>query len=197
VPDPERIQSAELGFQYQWEHASLSLTLFNNEIEDYIHEVPTPDGADEYFANSDAPWRVRGVEALLHLTPIDNLHLRLGAAYQDAQERGLGQLPYIAPWSGSLNLYYAFSGGHNIGLSLIYNDRRRDTNAFTEDDADAFVTASLFGFGPIGKGLSYSIGIDNLFDEVVYDPAADFGSQYNTERTERGLWLRLEWKLDP
>lgn len=192
--DPERIRSLELGYLYQWEQANLSITLFNNEVKDYIHEVPTPDGADEYFANSDDPWRLRGVETLFQLRPVEHLDLRLGVAYLDAEERHVGELPYLAPWSGSFNLNYEFPAHRDLGVSLFYNGRRKDTNGYTEDDPNAFVLVNVHTTGPIDKRWSYAIGIDNLFDKRVYDAAADFGSQHNTEKSEREIWARLEWR---
>ena len=192
---PEKIKSLELGYLYQWEKANLNLTLFHNEIEDYIHETPTPDGEDEYFANSVAPWRMRGVEALLQYRLSQRLQLRIGGAWLDAEEKNMGDLPYLAEWSGSLNVNYNYSGSHHAGASLIYNSDRPDTNAFPDDDADSFVQVNINGFGEISRDLSYSVGIDNLFDKRVYDPAADFGTQHNTERSEREIWGRLEWRL--
>lgn len=63
------------------------------------------------------------------------------------------------------------------------------------DSPDAFVLVNLHGFGHFSRDLSYAFGVDNLFDETVYDPAADFGEQYNTERSEREFWARIEWRL--
>jgi len=192
---PERIRSLELGYLHQWDRATLNLTLFHNEIEDYIHETPTPDGEDEYFANSAAPWRMRGLEALLQYRLSQRLRLRIGGAWLDAEEKGVGNPPYLAEWSGSFNLNYNYSGSHHAGLSLIYNSDRPDANAFPDDEADAFVLVNINGFGAISKDLSYSVGIDNLFDQRIYDPAADFGTQHNTERSEREIWGRLEWRF--
>jgi len=204
--DPERIRSLELGYLHQWEKATLNLTLFHNEIADSIHEVPTPDGEDEYFANSCAPWRMQGVEALLQYRLSERLQLRLSGAWLDAkgldaegldaQESGNGDLPYLAEWSGSFNLNYNYSGSHRAGFSLIYNGDRSDTNAFSNDDPGSFLLVNLNGSGRISKDLSYSVGIDNLFDKRIYDPAADFGTLHNNQRSEREIWGRLEWKFD-
>jgi outer membrane receptor protein involved in Fe transport len=197
TPDPERLESLEIGFLQQWEQANLSVTLFHNHVDDTISEVPTPDGEDEYFANSKDPWRLRGVEALLQFRPMQDLDLRLSGSFLDAKVKGDGDLPYQASWSGSLAVNYAYLSKHRIGFSLLYNSSRSDTNDFEDDDPGSFVVANLFGSGRINKNLSYAFGIDNLFDAQVYDPAADFGSQYNTERSERELWLRLEWGFSP
>ncbi|MGR8951171.1 MAG: TonB-dependent receptor plug domain-containing protein, partial [Gammaproteobacteria bacterium] len=81
IPNPEHVKSVELGYLYQWERADLNITLFHNEVDDFIHEIPTPDGKDEYFGNSESPWQLKGVETLLQYRPTQNLDLRLSAAY--------------------------------------------------------------------------------------------------------------------
>ncbi len=195
VPDPEEISSVELGYRYQWEQASLDITLFDNQVKNYIHEVPTPDGADEYFTNSNDKWNMRGAELLVRYSPTNRLKFRLGAAYLDAEQAGTGDLPYLASWNGSFNANYDYLSDHSIGLSLFYNGKREDTNGYPDDQPDAFLLANLTAFGKIDKHWSYSLGIDNLFDERVFDPAGDFGGQHNTERSEREIWLRVRWDL--
>lgn len=197
TPDPERIKSLELGYLYQWDQANLSVTLFHNRVEDTIQEVPTPDGQDEYFANSGDPWRLRGIETLLQWRPLADLDLRLSGSYLDAEVKGDGDLPYQASWSGTFNVNYRVFKAHRVGLSLIYNSERQDTNDYQDDDPTSFVLANLFASGRISKNLSYAAGVDNLFDKRVYDPAADFGGQHNTERSERAYWLRLKWGFSP
>lgn len=194
VPEPERLESLELGYQYQWDRAHLGLTLFHNEIEDYIHESPTPNGADEFFTNSLNPWRMYGAEALLRVRVNPHLNMRFNLAYLDAREDDVGDLPYLATWTGGFNANYNYSGTHHAGLTLVYNSDREDTNDFPDDDSDAFVLVNVNAFGDINQRLSYALGIDNLFDEKVFDPAADFGGQHNTERSEREIWARLEWR---
>jgi len=193
TPDPERIHALELGYNHQWSRANLGVTLFQNVIEDYIHEVPTPDGADEYFANSDEKWTMYGVESLLRYRLSDKLNLRLGVAYLDAETEDSGKLPYLATWNSSLGLDYQLRPEHQIGLSLFHNSKRTDTNAYPDDDPGSFVLANVFASGRLYKAFSYRLGIDNLFDKKVYDPAADFGGQYNTEKSEREVWLQIQW----
>ncbi|WP_370298573.1 TonB-dependent receptor plug domain-containing protein [Pontibacterium sp.] len=191
--DAEEIHLLELGYLYQWDEANLSFTLFRSHLHDFIHEVPTPDDADEYFANSDDTYKIRGADALFNARPTDDLNLRLGLAYLQSDTAD-GELPYLASWSGSLKLDYNYRPDHTVGFSVVYNDARPDSNSFDEDKAKTFFIANLFGFGQITPEISYYFGIDNLFDEKVFDPAADFGSQFNNERSEREIWLRLKWE---
>jgi len=194
IPKPEKIESLELAYLYEWAQASLGVTLFHNNVEDFIHEVPTPDGEDEYFTNSDNTRYMNGVETLLNYSLNEDLMLRLTASYLDAEDSDTGEVPYLAAWTGSLNLNYRYSSSQNLGFSLVYNNDRPDTNRFVDDDPDSFTIANVFGSGQVTSALSYGFGIDNIFDKKVFDPAADFGGQHNTERSEREFWMRLQWR---
>lgn len=202
IPKPERMKSLELSYLYQWDHANLSLTLFQNEVDNYIHQVDTPDATpempgDEYFANSESPWRMRGVETLIRFQPVKELDLRLSGAYLHAEDRSNGKLPYLANWSGSFTANYQYIHNHRLGFSLFYNGNRPDSNGFSDDDPDAFLLTNIFGSGHLGRNFSYAFGIDNVFDVRVFDPAADFADDHNTERSEREIWGRIKWSFTP
>jgi outer membrane receptor for ferrienterochelin and colicin len=195
VPDPEKIKSTEISYLYQWENANIALTAYHNEIEDYIIGFPTPDGADEFSANVNAVVDLDGIESVINVQPIDDFNLRFTASYIEVTTNLIGTIPYLATLSASFNADYTYYGDHLIGFSLIHNDEREDLNSIDEDNAESFVIAKLFGSGSISNSLSYSFGVDNLFDEQIYDPAADFGTQYNTVKTEREFWVGLQWSF--
>ncbi|WP_299180860.1 TonB-dependent receptor [uncultured Neptuniibacter sp.] len=192
---PEEIESLEFGYLYQWDQANLSLNLYRNELTGYIREVPTPDMADEYFANSGTDITMQGADLLFHIRPARDLDLRLGLAYLHSDSEG-EELPYLASWTGSVKLNYHYHKRHSIGLSAFYNSQRDDFNSFLNDTADEFWITNLFAYGQLSDQFSYRLGIDNLFDKRVYDPAADFGSQHNNERSQREIWLSVEWNSD-
>lgn len=192
VPDAESIESLEFSYIYKDAVKNINITLFKNNFEDFIREVPTPDNADEYFANSSATLRLQGAEVLLGIQPVERVHLRLSASYVDSGSREWGSLPYIANWTGSFKAEYEITAAHRIGLSVIYNSHKDDDNGI-DDDAENFAITNLYGSGEIGPSLSYRFGIDNLFDDREFDPAADFGGQHNTERSEREVWVGLTW----
>lgn len=195
IPDPEKIRSTEVSYLYQWENANIALTAYHNEIEDYIIEFPTPDGVDEFFANVNAVVDLDGIESVINVQPFDKFNLRFTAAYIKVTTNLIGTIPYLATLSASFNADYNYYGDHLIGLSLIHNDEREDLNGIEADNADAFVIAKVFGSGSISNSLSYSFGVDNLFDEEIFDPAANFGGQYNTVKTEREVWIGLQWNF--
>jgi len=194
--DAERITMTELGYLYQWDEASMNINLFRSQIDDFIQEVPTPGpvSTDEYFANSNSVYRMRGAELLLNLRPTQKFNTRLGISYLET-DSDAGALPYLASWSGSLQSDYQLTQNHLLGASLIYNSSRTDTNNFN-DDADSFTTVNLFGSGKLTRELNYAFGVDNLLDKRVMDPAADFGKLHNNERSEREFWVRLQWNHD-
>ncbi len=195
TPDAESLYSTELAYLYQGSKHQFSVTLYRNHLEDFISEAPTPDGADEYFTNIEGGLRVLGLEMLLDLNPSDSLNVRLSLARQDSDvdRSAIDELPYVASWNSSLNINYRWSQHLRFGFSLVHNSRRPDINSYREDNAGSFVIGSLFAKGQLSESIDYGFGVDNLFDRQVYDPAADFGGQYNTEKTMRQVWLRLTW----
>jgi outer membrane receptor for ferrienterochelin and colicins len=199
VPEPEDIETVELGYGYQWGRANLNVTLFHNEVKHYIHEVPTPDHKDEYFANSDSHWHMSGAETLLQFKPVDEIDLRLGGSYLYAENAETGDLPYLSSWTGNFSLNYNYLADHRLGFSVFLQSQRADTNnaRHRNDDPNAFAVANVFGSGRLTRNLSYAYGVDNVFDSRIYDPAADFGNQHNTERSGREIWGRITWSFDP
>ena len=188
-PDAEGIQSTELAYVYSGTKHSISVTAYDNSIDEFVVETPTPDGADEYFANSNSTLEVRGVELLLDLNPTSDLNMRLSVSQLDPEL----ELPYVASWTSSLNLNYQWQAKHRLGISAVHNSDRSDPNSYTSDNPGDFVIVNLSASGELSPSLRYSLGIDNLFDREVHDPAGDFADRYNTEKSEREVWLRLTW----
>jgi len=196
TPDPEEMKTIELSYQHKWETLNFTTTLFHNQFEKYIKEVQTPDGEDEYFANSDEEWKMTGLEFLLQYNPIKKVNIHASLGYVDAEITGTGGLPYIANWTSSLHLDYNYYGQQHFGVGLTYNSEREDSNKYTDDNSDAFTLMNIQLRGKLNQQFDYTLGVNNLLDKKVYDPAADFGSRYNTERTEREIWAKLTMKFD-
>ncbi len=191
--DAETLQSLEASYRYQQARWDVSFTAYHNYIDDYIVEMPTPDGRDEYYGNTDYDLTINGVEAVFGLHMNDRLSTRLGLSYVDSLTSSGYRLPYIAKLSGSFNVAYQWLPRHQLGMSIVFNDDREDLNARTDDDAERFALMSVFLQGDLHKQLSYQVGVSNVLDDRVMDLAADFGSQYNTEKERRSLWLTLTW----
>ncbi len=193
IPEAESLKSIEVGYGYLGKKWDFNVTAYHNDYDDSIQERPTPDNSDEYFANEDGGLEAQGIEFRLSYGRGSDWDLTTSVSYIDSSSDDFDDLPYVASWSGSLLVGYQWLPDHRIGLSAIYNDSRPDLNTIAQDKAESFVVANLFASGPIGPRLSYEFGVDNLFDEKVYDPAADFGGQFNNEKPRREVWLKLQW----
>ncbi len=194
VPDAEKLKSLELGYNYTRQRWSFSSNIYFNDYEDSIQERPTPDMADEYFDNVDGGLEAYGAEAQLSYLHESGWDAVATLSYVDSSSDDYDELPYIASWAASAMVGYQWSSDHRLGMSLTYNDSRPDLNSYDQDRAESFVLANIFGSGKLTETLEYEAGVDNLFDEENYDPAADFGGQHNNERSRREIWLKLQWK---
>ena len=193
TPDTEKMETFELGYAYQWKNANVSITAFYNEFDDYLHEAPTPDGNDEYFVNSDKTWRMHGIEMLTEYRVSKRLNLRATTGWLKAKESGTGDLPYLSEWTASFLSDYQLYKSNHLAFTLLYNSSRDDTNNYADDEADQFVTLNVHAYGDIFENISYQVGVKNLTDEEIYDPAGDFDDRYNNERTEKEVWGKLTY----
>ena len=195
VPDSEKMETFELGYAYQWENANINFTAFYNEFDDYLHEVSTSDGNDEYFVNSNNIWRMHGVEMLSVYQVNKALNLRATLGWLKGKESGEGDLPYLAEWTASFLSDYQWYRSHHLVLSLLYNSDREDTNdlKYSNDESDQFTTLNIHAYGQLLDNISYQVGVKNLTDEDVFDPAGDFDDRYNSQRTEREIWGKLTY----
>ncbi len=195
MPDTEKMETFELSYAYQWENANLSITSFYNDFDDYLHEVTTPDGNDEYFVNSENTWRMYGVEMLSVYQVNKALNLRATLGWLKGKESGEGDLPYLAEWTASFLSDYQWYRSHHLVFSLFYNSDREDTNdaKYTNDESDQFTTLNVHAYGKLFENISYQLGVKNLTDEEIFDPAGDFDDRYNSQRTEREIWGKITY----
>jgi outer membrane receptor protein involved in Fe transport len=195
TPETEKMETFELGYAYQWQDANISITSFYNEFDDYLHEVATPDGNDEYFMNSDNTWRMYGIEMLSVYQLNSQLNFRATLGWLKAKESGSGDLPYLSEWTASFLTDYQWLQSHHLVLSLFHNSNKEDTNdqKFSDDDSDAFTTLNVHAYGKLLDNVSYQLGVKNITDEKVFDPAGDFDERYNNQKSEREIWGKLTY----
>ena len=195
TPKTEKMETFELGYAYQWQDANISITSFYNEFDDYLHEVATPDGNDEYFMNSDNTWRMYGIEMLSVYQLNSQLNFRATLGWLKAKESGSGDLPYLSEWTASFLTDYQWLQSHHLVLSLFHNSNKEDTNdqKFSDDDSDAFTTLNVHAYGKLLDNVSYQLGVKNITDEKVFDPAGDFDERYNNQKSEREIWGKLTY----
>ncbi len=194
--DTEQMETFELGYAYQWENANISVTTFYNEFEDFIKEAPTPVGDEEYFVNAPYTWRMHGVEVLSEYRPFSRVYLRASLGWLRAKNRQYNDIPYIAEWSASLFADYQWYHSHFVGISSFYNSSKEDTNdaRYRNDEPDSFVSVNFNAHGELFEHISYQMGVKNISNEKIYDPAGDFSEGYNTQRSKREVWGKLTYR---
>ena len=198
--DTEKMETIELGYAYQWQNANVSVTGFYNEFEDFIKEATTigPEPNDEYFINDNNTWRMHGIELLTEYRPIPKVSIRASLGWLKAKNGEYNDIPYIAQWNASLFSDYQWLKSHFIGLSAFYNSSKDDTNDIRfpdkRDEPDSFVSLNFIAHGQLLENISYQLGVKNLTDEKVYDPAGDFSDDYNTQRMDREVWGKLTYR---
>ncbi|GIX31593.1 MAG: hypothetical protein KatS3mg124_2065 [Porticoccaceae bacterium] len=195
--NPERLTSWEVAWNHRRGPWELQGSAYRQRVEDLIAEVPTPDGADEYFANREGNARIRGVELLLAHRGAGPVGVRAALGLLDADGADPSPGPYLAPWTGSLHLDWRWNAAVEIDLVVRFTGRRRDRNGFADDDPGGRLLFDASASGPLGGGFSWRLAVRNLADARSRDPAADFGAQYNPEGPARELWLEVFWTGRP
>ncbi len=147
------------------------ITVFHNDISNYINYVSTGDWTGEYRNAGDI--RTRGVETVLGIYPSDRLDVQLGYTYTDTKNREDGSRLLKRPLHrGHLNLTLYPLDRVQISGNLTYVGKRDD-----------FGDAKLPSYTLVNVAASYQLTdycklfgrIDNLFDKE-YEEVAGYGT---------------------
>ena len=131
---PEFSLQEDVGFVYSTKHVSASLSLFNNDIQNYIYnqKLVNPDGTDliivpgnQTFQFQAAKAHLYGGEAILDVHPIKELHFENSISVVYGDNKGVSgkplnpeakYLPFIPPAHGISELRFDVSSksGHFI-----------------------------------------------------------------------------------
>lgn len=178
---PETSRNVELGVRHRiGPHASVSLTAFDNHIENLIAFAYTdaaPFGINENIDHA----RIQGAEATWQYTG-DAWRARLGLAHQEPVSGTSGtRLLRRSRWNGSASVE-RIQGAHELGLDVRTVGARPDTIY----DADFNpVAVTLGGYTlvaatwrwALGGGFTLQAKVDNLLDKRY-----EYISGYNTMR---------------
>jgi outer membrane receptor protein involved in Fe transport len=169
---PERLDGYEAGIDWQpTPGLQLSLTAFDNEVEDAIANVTLAPNQRQR-RNLDAI-EARGIE-LAASAELDSVSFAGTLAYTDAQVRGTGnaasldgnrpsQTPEIAA-SGTVS--WRPSEGALLAATLRHVGEQFESDVET-DVLPAATTLDLFGQYPLVGALSAVARVENLFDEEI------------------------------
>lgn len=209
--EPERLRGLEAGWSWTGERASLSATVFRNEIEDAIVNVTIAEGPGTFpragFVPAGGVLRQRrnagtikatGLEVDGRFELTDALSLRAAAAFTDAEVDGGADAPQLtglrpaqAPrWSAVAGLDWRATDRLAFAADLRWESDRYedDLNSRVLEGA---VTAAVRADWTVRPGVDLYLAADNLFDEEVEVSETGTGvAGYGPPRTLR-VGLRL------
>ncbi len=167
---PERARNAELGLRRDLGNARLSISLFQNDIDDLVEFVFDPETFDGGNINVGRA-RIRGLDASYELVT-DNWHWRIATIFQKPENAANGSLlARRARRSLSTSLVRALGWGE-LGIDLLASAERRDS-PFSDTINAGYLLANLTARVDLASQLALRLKLENLLDSD-YETAAGF-----------------------
>jgi len=180
--DAEVNNQVDLVFQYQTEKTSLNINLFASFLRDYISSeiqedippaMPTSPGVRQFvnidkalMAGFEVAWKYRFAKVLSH-------DLSLVYTYGENQELN-EPLPEIPPLEFKYRLTGSFLKDKIQPEVLIRRVCKQDRIAvsYGETETPRFMTVDAKASWLINNALTFSAGVQNIFDEAYYEHLA-------------------------
>lgn len=212
-PKKERNTQLDLGWVYGAEKTNASLSLYYGHVKDFILRYP-PVGTGMMsrtrYGNVNA--RLYGFEAELTRAVSPDWTLGASLAYTRGDDRtNDAPLPQIAPLEANLTAKYARGKGEaNAVWRLVSRQNRCHTSYGSVTGTDSGPTG---GFGILSlslayrpdENLSFSLGVDNLFDKTYTEfvnhtelaDVAGFAPPTKTHINEPGrtFWFKTNYRF--
>ncbi len=210
---PEAVEGFDAGLAYSNTSVDLGITIFRNRLNNAIANVTLGQGPGNFpgvgFVAAGGTYRQRrnldaivakGIEADARFDLTDQLALKLGYAFVDAEVRGSGvsaALDGLRPAQvprhfGNATLSYQ-SQNISASTTLRYIGRQFEDDANIRVLDEAVTLDADLGFD-VGRGLRLQLRGENLFNEHV--EAAISGGGIIERANPRTLWLGASWKFD-
>ena len=151
------------GYDVTLAYKNLSLTYFNNEIEDIIDY----DYVTSKYANVDGKSKIKGFEVAYNTSLFDTVALNLGYSKLDAKDVKGNDLKRRVDQSLKFGLdYYGIENLH-IGLNGEYVGEREDTDyaTYTKVETGKYTVANFTANYEIDQHMSIYGKIDNITDK--------------------------------
>ncbi len=124
LPEPEFIESLELNYLYMGKNNTLSLSLFQNDIDNIASRtVRLGESGNVKKNESESEWLTQGAELIFTARPSGRLSAEFSAVYQDTEDKGLGgiKIAYSPQCLMKLKLGYGFAAWA-VSASYAYVD---------------------------------------------------------------------------
>ncbi len=168
------------GYDINLAYKDVSVTYFNNEVEDIIDY----DFATSKYANVDGTSEIKGYEVAYNTTISDSIAVSLGYTNLSAKDHKGKDLKRRVSESLKFGLdYYGIEDLH-LGLNGEYIGAREDTDfaTFSKVDTGNYTVANFVANYEVDKHLSFYGKVDNISDkyyQTVYgyssSPRAIYG----------------------
>jgi len=172
---PESTKGYDVSIAYK----ELSLTYFNNEIEDIIDY----NFATSKYSNVDGKSKIKGFEVVYNTEIADTVVLSLGYTKLDAKDHKGADLKRRVGQSVKFALdYYGIEDLH-LGLNGEYIGEREDTDfaTYAKVETGKYTVANFSANYEVDKHLSFYGKIDNITDkeyQTVYGYASSPRAAY-------------------
>ena len=185
----ESSEGIEAGLRLAFEYASIELSIFHNEYEDFIEEnviapqflatrgVDPSDGYLTFTTINRGQVEIEGAElaiqfdfAALGNGWIEDISLEFAVAYADGTDEVANEpLDSIEPLNGAIGISYdAASGIWGGELSLVFAEGKSpgDIASTTRYEAAGYGQLDLLGYYNFGERVDLSLGLFNLTDKA-------------------------------
>ena len=171
ILDKEHSNNLDLTFRGNTDRIDWTLTLFNNDVDDYVVLAPTPDIEDGFqvfeFGQVDAELYGYEAEARVELVDLNNGHIhgRLFSDYVHGEETRSGDyLPRLPPLRYGFGLHYTV-GDAEFAVEAIAHEKQSKT-AENELPTDSYTLVNAeFSYSLDDEGLFLFLRGRNLGDE--------------------------------
>lgn len=187
---PEILRGLDLGARYALDEATtVSLAAFNYDIDDFIERDRTTDR----FANVDEA-RLRGIDVGVRTRLLERLLVQLNYGFLDTRDKsgsGRDELQNRPEHTVAFDLDYAVSTRGGVHLKVLhiadqvyYTRRAPYVQAQLPDSTRVDLGLR---WQPMAFPLTFTVGIENLFDEYAED-------EFALPNPGRYFYVGFRWK---
>lgn len=198
-PEPQQVDSYEIGLRGQWETIQGSLSVFYNESE--LGTTFTAPGTV-----LRAPERIYGVEAAVDIQPSDRTSLGGSVTLQGGEIDLADNGDYTAldgfripPLKVVAYVENETSPGWRNRLQALFSGDRDvfgDSVAFGRREVESYLTVDYISSIQLGEAGTLEIGIENLFDNQYFPIVSQLQSNDSAYAAARGRTVSIKYSID-
>ena len=188
---PEKSKNIEGSIRYKDDSGSMSLTMFQNKIDDFIiYSNPTFMTGSRNTTQNLNKAEIQGL-TISGDQFLGHFQIKGGMTFQSAKNEDTDlYLPRRAKTFGNINFNY-YIGSWNVGVEETYSDKRFDNKENTVKLSGYALTNIVAGY-KINDKLNLNLRLNNVFDKD-YSLAAEGTSGFKYQTPGRSLFANLRY----